>query len=175
MVTLHVGPGEHVFPAHRNHLAFSSDLFKSALVSEQNSDRPRIIKLSNQSPPIVNAYLRFAYGGGLEPVNIIYRGTPEGSHDRRLMTNIHVVYGGNEMLDLSCEPDFVLDVARAFHTKTERCTKSADLRLHGLRERVYIYWDCQHDRLAMKPGGVVVISEGLELEELRVATEAAAP
>lgn len=235
-ITLHVGPDENPLTAHRNYLTFSSDFFKSALESKENNDRPRIIKLPNESPPIVNAYLRFAYGGGLETaivtwdldrrscigrttfcdesheyyedlarlytlgerlqdqsvraavikevlrlvsltedskrfcpsreaINIIYRGTPEGSHARRLMANIHVAYGSNEMLDLSCKPAFVLDVARAFHTKTEGCTKSKDLRLHGLRERDYVYWDRQHDRLALKPGGVVVIGERLEPKE----------
>lgn len=100
-----------------------------------------------------------------EAINIIYSGTPEGSHARRLMANIHVAYGSNEMLDLSCEPAFVLDVARAFHIKTEGCTKSADLRLHGLTERDYVYWDRQRNHLGLKPGGVVVVGETLELKE----------
>lgn len=100
-----------------------------------------------------------------EVINIIYRGTSEGSHARRLMANIHVAYGSNEMLDLRCEPAFVLDVARAFHTKTEGFAKSANLRSHGLRERDYVYWDRQHDHLGLKPGGVVVIGETLEQKE----------
>ena len=82
-----------------------------------------------------------------------------------MMANIHVAYGSNEVLDLSREPAFVLDVARAFHDKTEGCTTSANLRLHGPRERDFIYWDRQHDHLALKPGGVVLIGERLEPKE----------
>jgi len=232
-ITLHVGPDEHALTAHRNYLAFSSEFFKRLLGEYEYKTQLRVIKLPEESLPVVNAYLRFTYGGGLETanvtycphrdscfgrssfcyepdeyyedlarlyilgehlqdqsvraavikeilrlvsltedskrfcpskeaINIIYRGTTEGSHARRLMANIHVAYGSNEMLDLSCEPAFVLDVARAFHTKTEGCTKSANLRLQGLRERDYVYWDRQRDHLALKPGGVVVIGEKLE-------------
>jgi hypothetical protein len=81
------------------------------------------------------------------------------------MANIQVAHGSNEMLDLSCEPAFMLDVARAFCTKTEGCTKSKDSRSHGLRGRDYIYWNRQQHHLALTPGGVVVIGERQGLKE----------
>jgi len=71
-VTLHVGPDEIAYTAHRNYLTWSSDFFQKALNDEENKGQPRIVKLPEESPPVVNAYLRFIYGGGLETANVTY-------------------------------------------------------------------------------------------------------
>ena len=71
-ITLHVGPEEHALTAHRNYRTFPSDFFKRILGEHKNKTQLRIVKLPDESPPIVNAYLRSTYGGGLESANVAY-------------------------------------------------------------------------------------------------------
>lgn len=73
VVTLHVGQDEHALTAHRNYLTFSSDFFKRTLGEYEYKTQLRVIKLPQESSSIVNAYLRFTYGGGFETANVTYR------------------------------------------------------------------------------------------------------
>jgi hypothetical protein len=52
-------------------------------------------------------------------VNIIYRGTPEGSPDRRLLVDLQVVMGHKGWLDRKLDLEFVTDVAKAYCDKVE--------------------------------------------------------
>ena len=72
IITLHVGPEEHALTAHRNYLTFSSDFFKRVFGEHKNKTELRVVKLPEESPPIVNAYLRFAYGGGFDSADVDY-------------------------------------------------------------------------------------------------------
>lgn len=71
-ITLHVDPDEHALIAHRNYLTFSSDFFKRVFGEHKNKTELRVVKLPEESPPIVNAYLRFAYGGGFDSADVDY-------------------------------------------------------------------------------------------------------
>lgn len=79
-----------------------------------------------------------------EEVNIIYRGTPEGSPGRRLLVDLQVFMGLKEELDYDLEVAFIVDVAKALHDKlyameskvTEKtapksCTESRGLLLRN--------------------------------------------
>ncbi|GAB7331730.1 hypothetical protein MBLNU13_g03706t1 [Cladosporium sp. NU13] len=52
-----------------------------------------------------------------EDVNIIYRGTPQGSPGRRLMVDLHVIMGVKEWMDNELEVEFVTDVAKSLYEK----------------------------------------------------------
>ena len=52
-----------------------------------------------------------------EEVNIMYRGTPEGSPGRRLLVDLQVFMGLKEELDYDLEVAFIVDVAKALHDK----------------------------------------------------------
>jgi hypothetical protein len=52
-----------------------------------------------------------------EDVNIIYRGTPQGSPGRRLMVDLHVIMGVKEWMDNELEVEFVTDVAKSLYDK----------------------------------------------------------
>lgn len=52
-----------------------------------------------------------------EEVNIIYRGTPEGSPARRLFVDLHVNMGAEEWMDCDLEAQFAIDVAKSFFSK----------------------------------------------------------
>ena len=52
-----------------------------------------------------------------EDVNIVYRGTSQGSPGRRLMVDLHVVMGAKEWMDDELEVEFVTDVAKSLYEK----------------------------------------------------------
>jgi hypothetical protein len=52
-----------------------------------------------------------------EEVNIMYRGTPEGSPGRRLMVDLQVLMGAKDELTHDLEVAFIIDVAKALHDK----------------------------------------------------------
>lgn len=54
-----------------------------------------------------------------EVVNIIYRGTPEGSPARRLLVDLHANMGTKEWMDHNLEAGFAIDVAKALYTKIQ--------------------------------------------------------
>lgn len=54
-----------------------------------------------------------------EDVNIIYRGTPQGSPGRRLMVDLHVIMGTKDWMVSGLENDFVIDVAKALYDKVQ--------------------------------------------------------
>ena len=47
-------------------------------------------------------------------IDIIYKGTPKGSHGRSLMVHIYTRRGLNEWLEDDVDPDFLLGCTRAF-------------------------------------------------------------
>jgi hypothetical protein len=53
----------------------------------------------------------------IQEVNIMYRGTPEGSPGRRLLVDLQVFMGLKEELDYDLEVAFIVDVAKALHDK----------------------------------------------------------
>lgn len=54
-----------------------------------------------------------------EEVNIVYRGTPQGSPGRQLMVDLQVVMGVKDWMDFDLEVDFLKDVAKALLDKVE--------------------------------------------------------
>ena len=71
-------------------------------------------------------------------VDKIYRGTPEGSPLRRLMVDMHLVWGRKNWLSETTNAQFLLDVAKAFYDKINPHTVIGDFRLKELVNEDYL-------------------------------------
>jgi hypothetical protein len=65
VVTLHVGPTEHVMIAHASYITHNSDFFKAALKKEWIEGQTRVIKLPDDRPDVVSHYLYYTYSKAL--------------------------------------------------------------------------------------------------------------
>jgi hypothetical protein len=65
VVTLHVGPTDHVMIAHASYITHNSDFFKAALKKEWLEGQTRVIKLPDDRPDVVSHYLYYTYSKAL--------------------------------------------------------------------------------------------------------------
>jgi hypothetical protein len=65
VVTLHVGPTEHVMMAHASYITHNSDFFEAALKKEWLEGQTRVIKLPDDRPDVVSHYLYYTYSKAL--------------------------------------------------------------------------------------------------------------
>ena len=71
-------------------------------------------------------------------VDKVYRGTPEGPPLRRLMVDMHVVWGNKAWLSETDNAQFLLDLAKAFYDKINTHTVIGGCRLKGLVNADYL-------------------------------------
>lgn len=129
----HASAGEHlaaddVYPLLATLYVYGEQFLNRPLHHSVLSEMVRLIQLEDADSFWIPA---------ADSVNITYRGTTEHSPARRFLVDVHFLLGNEAWLSLECEPQFLLDVLKAFYEATAAPTDDVEQSIANLRAEEY--------------------------------------